>query len=231
MQVYDIAENASEKMLRDFRLQWRAQAIAKCDEQGCRFDPATHTYSIKEETVPSVNQILETIGVIRRNRHSPGRMERDTVVRQAIEFDIDGSLDEGTLDAGLRGYLTAWRRFRKEVNPIIVATQLPVYFPRYRYAGNLDLLVRLPAGGDAVILDVHPDRVPMWVGLRLAGYGMALDVSVGVIARHRYALQLKPDGNYTVWEFKGSNDGDVFRSCVTVYYALQDLTYTEENDE
>ncbi len=174
------------------------------------FDPTNHIYWMDGQIIPSCTQILSGVGLINFNYISPDVLQRAAdfgkAVHLACALDDMGDLDEQSLDPNLKPYLEAWRTFRGKT--VWYNIEEPMCSEVYRFAGTPDRI------GEMVIVDIKTGTtVPAWTGLQLAGYAILDNISTA----RRMAVQLKPDGKFTVHEFKERQDRGVFLSALSVY--------------
>ena len=178
------------------------------------FDPATHTYTLDGVVLPSVTQILQSVGLINFSGISPDVLQRvadfGTAVHLATALDDVGDLDEETLDPNLWPYLTAWRCFRRDEMGLqkFFEIEQPLAHPDYGFAGTPDRI------GAMIIIDIKTSTVvPPWTGLQLAAYSVLANITTA----RRIAVQLKGDGTYQIHEFKDRKDREIFLAALSVY--------------
>lgn len=176
------------------------------------FDPATHEYRVAGRLLPSVTQILKSAGLIPESGWSSVRaMSRGTLVHTACHYDDEGDLDEATLTESLRGYVEAWRKFKREVKLLeIVAIEERVWHPTYLFAGTLDRRVRI--NGRLGIIDIKTGQRQPWHSLQLGGYSLTQKE-----LHRRYAVRLASDGNYRLDEYNDPNDTTAFLAALSVH--------------
>jgi hypothetical protein len=177
------------------------------------FDPATHTYTLNGDALPSVTTILQAGGLIDFTGINPDVLQRAAdfgkCVHQATALDDMGDLDEQSLDPAIKPYLEAWRSFRGVDDPIkFDCIEQALFHPTYQFAGTPDRI-----SGD-VIIDIKTGSiVPPWTGLQLAAYAILADLPTA----RRIAVQLKADGTYQIHKYKDRKDRGTFLSCLNVY--------------
>lgn len=173
-------------------------------------DPASHTYTLDGKELPGVTQVLSAEGFIDQAWFTEYGRDRGTKVHQTIEFYDADELDEDSLDAVLRPYLEAWRRFRAEAHVAVEASEVRLASEVYGFAGTIDKLATI--GIVPAILDIKTGQVQPWAAIQLAAYHILLNQT----ARKRYAVQLNNDGSYRLQEFKDRNDRAVFLAALAV---------------
>ena len=197
---------------------------------GLQFDPATHTYTLDGQAVPSVTGILRASGLIDFSHVPPDVLERarirGTVVHQAIHYYNERDLDVAQFCAEFpdyAGYLRAWltfteaRHFQPAFNEYRVASR------RHGLAGTIDCLGVLEHHG--ALLDFATGRPEDAAkDLQTAAYhGLAhewaeTDPALGdFLSRYvvrRYAVALRRDGTFSVSAYTDPGDWRSFLSLL-----------------
>src|SRR4051794_4738377 len=72
-----------------------------------------HRYLLGDRELPGVTSILQDVGLADFSApwFSDAVKERGQLVHEAIAIDIEGDLDDETLDPVLVPYVSAWRQF------------------------------------------------------------------------------------------------------------------------
>ena len=188
------------------------------------FNEARHEYRLDGELLPHVTGVTDSLcsyagvpeEVLRK------KAEIGTAVHYATELDDEGDLDDASLPEELRGYVEAWRRFKRETGWETKMSELRVHSVTYGYAGCLDCIgffERLKGIKplDPILLDKKTtyDIIPS-VGPQTAAYEKAYNEMNGTKVRRRFAVQLKPDGTYNLHDCKDASDWSVFLSALTL---------------
>ena len=193
-----------------------------------RFDEPTHTYTLGEQVLPSVTQILKPL--VDFSMVPPAVLEharaRGVAVHKCVQLDIIDDLDEGSVAPEIAGYLAAWRKFRTE-GQVKAADfgepEKPMFHPAMRFAGTPD--VPLFFGGKWAVLDIKTASAlsEPWA-LQTAAYKELINANTQA-GEHkiedRYSLRLREDGTYKLDQFKDKSDFGVFLACLTVYRAKE----------
>ena len=191
-----------------------------------KFDEASHSYTLYDEPIPSVTQVLRYLNADAYAGISPDVLriaaERGTRIHEActdIDFDPDTLVDADILPyvnayvAFKRDYgVTSWDEYEK-MGWSSVMGQMP-------FAGTVDRIGKI--GGETTIVDIKTGQVPKATRYRywaqLWGYSRIFgneDVpSVGI-------LQLKKDGRYTYHEPSRADlitARDVWDTCLKLHY-------------
>lgn len=183
-----------------------------------RFDADTHTYWLGQRRVPSVTQILQPVSDFSMVKPEVLEYKRQlgTAVHLATELYDKDDLDFGSLDTTVEAYLAGWILFRQETGFEVEKIEQRVFHPSLFYAGTLDRTGIL--FGDSAVLDVKTSASLMpAVGMQLAAYQEALAAGPEKTKpKKRFAVQLKPDGKYSLKEYDDPADWATFLSLKTV---------------
>ena len=161
------------------------------------FDPAAHEYRLDGKRLLSVTQVLERAGIIDYSRIPPATREmalaRGRAVHEAIALDIEGDLDESSVEP-IMGYVEAARAARAQLG---IARPDRVecigYHPRYLYAGTVDFAHGYLVG------DWKCNKVEWWVRLQTAAYA-AMQPEPGLF--RRVGVELHGDGKFHIEPFE-----------------------------
>lgn len=182
---------------------------------------------------PSVTQILKiaglspwqdvTLDMIRRGLKSGVNELQLRYILQGVKPEVlDAKAELGTnvhlaihdIETGLsvrwwegesyEPYIAAYLKFREECSFQAAALEEKVFNNTYQYNGRLD--ARGSMGKFKVLLDVKTTSImPEDLAYQLAGYDLCLEPDP---KRLRFGLQLKPDGKYTLHEYKNRKDDE-----------------------
>lgn len=194
------------------------------------FDEETHTYYANGERIPSVTQVLESVGAVEPDWFTEEQRIRGTVVHLLVAMNCSGKAQWDLAkyaDAQIteaNAYLAQWRLFRKHVKPEILQVEERVCDPIYRYAGRID--VRCKIAGEEWILDAKTNKsgyTPKWVKWQTAAYAHALDP---VRPPRRGCVVLTPERYIGPIEFPASqylSDRDDFLAMVRAVRAVESI--------
>jgi hypothetical protein len=190
------------------------------------FDADTHTYTAEGTKVPSVSQILQTVGLVDYAGIDPAVLryaaERSTAVHLASQFWDEGDLDLESVDPLIAGYVSAWKSFRTLHPFTITASERAGIgdLDGMRFGMTLDRLVDF---GDRrmCVLDIKcTTKVHEWAAIQLAAYAIGLAAEGTPRERlmkcRRAVVHLKRDGIFKFHEFKDPNDGDIFACALRI---------------
>jgi len=184
------------------------------------FDPVAHRYTLGDEVLPSVTEILAPLNDLSRVPADvlDTARARGKAVHAAVEQLELGRIDWATLSDEVAGYLTGWVAFKNDTGWVSDAVEQPLYCTAPRYAGTPDLIGQL--GGVRTVLDLkatwmlHPAVGPQTAAY-LNGHNKRHPRSKAV---RRYALQLRPDGSYNGQPLNDPEDFAVFLNCYQLYH-------------
>lgn len=108
------------------------------------FDPVEHRYTLGGIPVPSVTQVLRTVGYITFDgipaKVLEAARDRGQRVHQALHFLHEDDLDESTVDDVTRGYLDSARTYLAKHFRQVHRAEMRVWSLRHGCAGTLDIL-------------------------------------------------------------------------------------------
>lgn len=184
------------------------------------FDAASHTYRLNGRRIPSVTQITGTIapfvGVPREVLEA--KADLGTAVHYATQLHDEDDLEIDSLPDIVRPYLQAYIRFGEETGWRPQTIEQQVWAEAYGYAGTLDRtghFTRLKGikSRALCLLDLKATyRLAPVYGVQTALYANALPEK----PKHRFALQLKPDGSYNLTEHRDPSDLSVGLAALTI---------------
>lgn len=182
----------------------------------CRFEEDGHQYFMDDYPVPGVTNAMQDAGVVDTTWFTEWARDRGSKVHKITEYYDEGDLAEESVDPALRGYLEAWKRFRREYEFRIEAIELEVYHPTAMYGGTLD---RLGICGKTnvqlkTIVDIKSGPVQRATGLQLTGYADAYQAMTGDFVHKIMGVQLKQDGTYKITPF--TLDFMTWRAVLTI---------------
>lgn len=158
-------------------------------------DAETHAYKVNGIEFPSVTQVLDRAG-LSANWGDADDLARGVFVHEACHFDDEKDYDLRTAPRALKGYVRAWRKWKRDTGFKIRMIEQRVWSATYSYCGTLDREGELPGKLLPCIVDLKSNKsgaVPSSVRYQMAAYGFALNP--GLIF-WRVAVILKPDGSY-----------------------------------
>ncbi len=196
------------------------------------FDDATHTYVLGSGLrAPSVTQILRRSGWVSFEGIQRDILENKRYLGSAVhactQFYDEGDLDESTIQPSWVPYLDAWKKFRRECQADILGTEQRKIgqINGMPYGMTYDRLAIV--SGDESLLEIKCSAQKSdWWGIQLAAYDLGLGQCKTQLHRKRYAVQLRPDGNYRLWPFEDKADYDAFTWALATTWLMLNRKYT-----
>ncbi len=183
------------------------------------FESESHVYAIDDVIVPSVTQVLQSVGLIDYSFMTAAQREfalaRGRAVHFACQLDDENDLDEAALDESLKPYLGAWRRFKDEMKFRCELIEHRVFHPLFRFGGTLDRIGLLD--GSAAIVDIKTNEAAYWTAFQLAGYAACFDKPMRF---RRFGVALHDDETYSASEYRIENfrrHWNVFLAALTIH--------------
>jgi hypothetical protein len=195
------------------------------------FDPVTHTYTVDNQVIPSVTQIIgEWLKVggcyvnvfdgvsIPADVFEAGR-DAGTDVHKMVENYLDGDLDREALAPTLDCVLNQFVRWMIDYEPRIISYEKPLYSRKYHYCGTYDLEIEL--GRKKAIVDIKSGMIGM-AGPQLAAYVVLKKEELQTRTQYdRYTLALPRDGSgYKFVKHEDPADWDFFLCRLSQYNYL-----------
>jgi len=184
-----------------------------------RFDEKEHRYSLDDQEIPSVTQVLEPLqcwdGI------PPETLEAARVfgqqVHHAVALALLVQLDWATLDPQLVPYVTAAQKFVKEAEVTVLRVEHRMVDPQLKFAGTLDLL-GVMRRYTAVFDWKTPTVMPRTAGLQTAGYEHLFRRTYGGRPLKRYGVQLRADSEYRLYPYEDTRDWSWFVSALNLWW-------------
>lgn len=185
-----------------------------------QFDAESHSYTIGQERLPSVTQVLDMISDLDSiPKHKlKYAAERGDAVHFGCELHDRDQLDWDTVDPELVPYIEAWIKFRRQTGFVPDKIEHRMFHPILRFAGTLDrtgILYDKPTVLDIkAVVKTYPTTGP-----QVAAYEALLKATEpdGPKTYERYAVQLCKDGTYRLHHYEDRADYSVFISALTLW--------------
>lgn len=159
-----------------------------------------HEYRHGAINGPKLEGVTSIIAVDTKWFTEASRVEGDYVHRMTHLYDLN-DLDEENLDPALQGYLTAYKKAKAEKGIEVIESEMRIHSDLYGYAGTLDKLVHIRGDHINSIIDIKSGAYSGWTELQVASYAGCFKEPL-----KRYGLELRPNGNYRLWEHKDRNN-------------------------
>ncbi len=156
-------------------------------------EPTTHTYTLVGiGIVPSVTKILSDMGMLPEYPDVEFYRKRGQAVHKACALLVNGSLDLGSTDSRIHGFIQSFQKFLKRTDFKPERIECMVWSKAFRIAGTLDYHGLL--GGQPTILDLKSGEPAEAAALQTAAYAALLKECANVPTVRRLTLRLDPDG-------------------------------------
>lgn len=195
------------------------------------FDETTHTYHWNGAKVPGVTSILRewiqiTVGVagsrFHVNRYSgltiPSEVMEEASAKgkdlhRGCQLILQEGLDWEALPSEYLAPLQQFEKWQEEFRPEVLFTEVPVFHPKYQYAGTVDIIAVID--GILHIIDIKTGASSS-VGPQTAAYEKAWLAQEKYLRRSkRAALWLPKDGSpYKFQPLSNVGDFDFFKVCL-----------------
>lgn len=165
------------------------------------YDETNHIYSVNGVKIPGVTEILSPITADGYSKINPAVLEhaamKGTLVHEWCEMFDYGCADD-VMPTELVPYCQAYANFIRDYRPRWEKIEEIVYNEKAGYAGRLDRFGVID--GDKSVVDIKTISSPstkthISVCCQTAAYAAAIDRTDA----ERYALYLKPDGTYRLF--------------------------------
>ena len=189
------------------------------------FDAEKHIYTLNGEAIPSVTQLLQEFALYDLSMIPRDRLKYKqglgTAVHLACEYLDDCCLDESTLHPDIVPYVEAYKKFREVTGFEPRHSELRMCSKKWRFAGTLDK--QGPFVWKGKELESIIDLKCVWemypsTGPQTEGYKILFEETEKIKIKGRFALQLKPSGNYDIHPFIDPQDNTTFLSCLHLHY-------------
>lgn len=184
------------------------------------FEASSHTYRLDGKVVPSVTQALT---LLEDFEHVPMHLLEAARlfgghVHEACHLWNTGEIDWATLDVVLVPYVEQWAKFVESNDITIIASELAVAHPLYKYAGRMDVLAEWDRR--RCLIDIKSGAVPKTVGPQTAAYAEAYERAKPCIRiARRYCVQLTGEADKPAKAHRLTNPADfpIFQSALNCW--------------
>lgn len=183
-----------------------------------RFEEENHKYFWNDQEVPSVSQVLKTVGLT-RNYDGVDAFYRDRGinVHKALHYYAKGSLDEDSLDPDhIAPYVRAFKKFEAEKKYTVLSTEVPLYSRALGFAGTIDQTAGfIPKEGIGITDLKVTENSDKAADLQLCAYAHLCFENYGWWPSFRLVLELHKDESYRPIYYK--TDPKIWSSVMDVY--------------
>jgi len=136
----------------------------------------SHKYWFSEYSIPGVNEILKSLGLVNTDYYTDIGAERGKRRHLLLEAYDDETLDWATVEPEDNYILVGYKEFLDETGYVNKANELPVHHPILWYAGTLDKIGEMAER--PTVIDIKTgSSVGAWAKIQVALYAMAYAVS------------------------------------------------------
>lgn len=188
------------------------------------FNAERHEYRVNGLIVPSVTQVLSSVGLPDLSGIPAELLEwkagLGSAVHKATELDDLGDLDEESLDLAIKPYLEAYRKFKIESGFVPLGMEEAVYSKKYGFAGRLDRVGFFGHKSILSLIDYKTGLVDVkTVGPQTSGYQTGWNEANETKdhIKARYALKLNKDATYRLIRLDNKMDFQIFLNALNIY--------------
>lgn len=156
-----------------------------------------HRYFVDGRELPSVTQILDASGLISPFCKDEEARFRGTQIHELTAKDDVTPLDLRKVPRAFRGYVRAWRKYRRDTGFMPTLIEHRIDSQELGYSGRFDRLGVRRGQHFEVLLDIKTTKsgaIPDYSRLQLSGYALAHDARK---VFERITVTLMPDGRYS----------------------------------
>ena len=165
--------------------------------KGLRFIEDTHQYFLtmngREIELPALTNILKDVGIIDTRWYGPESANRGKAIHRALEYLDKDTLDWGTVDSQIYGWVEAYVNFKAEKKYELIDIEEPIYHKTCLYACTPDRLVVYRKKN--IVIDFKSGAEERWHGLQLTMNAMAYR-SHGLQIDELWGVYLKENGTF-----------------------------------
>lgn len=171
-----------------------------------RLDDVTHRAFLGTRELIRVTTALADVGIIDTQWYTEDARDRGTALHRAIHAWAHQQ-PIPTFDA-IRPFWNGFLSFLETTEFACSSSEHPIHDEFHGYAGQFDLLGRLPSlSADAIdLIDVKSGTAAPWVRLQTIGYGRCLGGRI-----RRWALELPGNESYRLLPLNVRADGRIDR--------------------
>ncbi|MBI4695531.1 MAG: hypothetical protein HY749_16055 [Gammaproteobacteria bacterium] len=191
------------------------------------FDPGPHQYYWDGQPVVNVTRVLESLTSYDKIPADvlTNAQQEGTAIHKMAELHFTGDLDVDALPDWMRPRYAALLRFIEETGFVVHYSERLVYHHRLRYAGTLDITGEAPrlkkVKGVALIDIKRSFFAGPAIGLQTAAYTFAHNQDCHpderVVAKNRFALQLRADGLYRLEPYPDPEDFQAWLAALSLH--------------
>jgi hypothetical protein len=178
------------------------------------FDAGEHKYYVGSRELPSVTQILKSVGMYEAFYSKEEHRLRGQAVHTACRLICEGRYREEGTHRVVVPFARACQRFIEATGYKQIAAEVPMGSVALGYAGTADGWGMV---GDQIwLVDFKSGNPPALAGAQLAAYELLL-AEQGVAVGSRKIVHLSDDERFRVLSFDETRWKSVWRSALNVY--------------
>jgi hypothetical protein len=161
-----------------------------------RFDYDEHVYYVNDKPIPNTTSMLQRTGHVDPKYYTEESRERGRAVH-ALTAAIDlKSIDVGKLVSPYRGFALAHEKAMARLRPEMIAIEVPVVHPGYRYGTRPDRVLKIYRA--LGVLDEKSGGKEKWHAIQTAlqAIGVAWKFGLRPELLQRFTLYLQNDGYF-----------------------------------
>lgn len=185
------------------------------------FNALDHIYTVAGVAVPSVTQVLSSMGLYPHypaTQEAQSRRDFGTRVHEYSVLSDNGMIDD--VPEEYKGCCAAWLKFITDYKVSIIETEVQLYSTVHEYAGTIDRVAKID--GRLAVVDLKTGDPGRVAGLQLAAYAQLWFEESGSMARRLMAVQVLSNGTYKVSEYDPVLHSRVWLAAMTLH-AWRDL--------
>lgn len=182
-----------------------------------QFDKETHTYTLDGLKIPSVTQIISSVGMANYSAIPNSVLEnaakRGSGVHRALELL---AISPWYVPPDwVAGYVSAWNNFKMVFNVRVLETERLVFHKNYMYCGRPDRICTV--AGEKYIVDIKTTAKPMPShDIQTAAYALAHKAETRQKLK-RASVYLHDNGKFEFKEYKEEGQESVFLAALQIY--------------
>ena len=174
-----------------------------------RFDADTHTYRLRDVSVPSVTQLLVLEGLVDDRFYTDEGRARGTAVHDLCkDYDLQAMPDLTGVTSPYKAYLHAYAAAMAIVRPAWDRIEIPTVHPVYRFGCRADRVGTVY--GSRAVCEIKSGAVEASHPIQLALQAIAECDAMGLpaYAVQRFAVYVRPNGKFSVDHYTNPHDVD-----------------------
>lgn len=184
---------------------------------GLKFEEKRHVYTLDGQQLPSVTMLMRPLSAAVYKGIDEAILNRAAARGTAVHNAIENYAKFGIIDIEpeYEGYLQAYLKWEKDYCPALIANESRAYHKQLSYAGTMDMACVIDGVVTCVDFKTSYKVEEILVRVQLEAYAKAF-ASHGFEMQDKIALQLKKDGSYKAFCYRGC-DIEAWQIFSTLY--------------